>query len=158
VCGQCAAFLILHKVRQTVTGVNPLPLLARTLHKELNMIRLRILAVLCLCCLFYKSRGAVSSNCPNSCSSHGVCTNTTSVGTCECFPSFTGIDCSLRVCPSSTAWVDVPSTSLKAHAPYTECSNMVGCAIMSWNLISNDCAFILGRTTTGILRSFDRDM
>jgi hypothetical protein len=66
------------------------------------------------------------SNCPNGCSSHGVCANSSSIGTCQCFPSYTGTDCSLRVCPSSTAWVDVPSSDTAAHAPFTECSNMVG--------------------------------
>ena len=78
-----------------------------------------------LCSFWFKVQGSVSSICPNSCSSHGVCANTTSIGTCQCFPSYTGIDCSLRVCPSSTAWVDVPTNSETAHADYAECSNMV---------------------------------
>lgn len=89
------------------------------------------------------------SNCPNSCSYQGMCssqidvnvkenrgkTNTTitthrqsgSLGICNCFPGFHGVDCSIRLCPSSTAWVDFPSGNNIAHAPFTECSNMGLC-------------------------------
>ena len=70
-------------------------------------------------------RSGPNSLCPNGCSSHGVCANSTDLTVCQCFPSFTGIDCSLRVCPSARAWVDVPSDDETAHARYTECSNMV---------------------------------
>lgn len=72
----------------------------------------------------HKAQGAAGSICPNGCSSHGVCANSSSGG-CACYPSFTGVDCSLRVCPSSRAWVDIPTDSLHAHAEFAECSNMV---------------------------------
>jgi hypothetical protein len=85
-------------------------------------VYLLVLAIHILLC----HGGLHFSNCPNGCSSHGVCANSSSIGTCQCFPSYTGTDCSLRVCPSSTAWVDVPSSDTAAHAPFTECSNMVG--------------------------------
>lgn len=62
--------------------------------------------------------------CDNDCNQHGICTNS-STGGCECFPGFIGYDCSLRICPSGFAWYDFPSSSMLAHADYTECSNMV---------------------------------
>lgn len=104
--------------------------LKRALHR-LRTQRIHIMAqcryVVCLylllCWLDFAS-GVVSSICPNGCSSHGVCADS-AMGGCECFPSFTGTDCSQRVCPSSRAWVDMPSDSLTAHAEFAECSNMV---------------------------------
>jgi hypothetical protein len=93
--------------------------------------------------------GPMFSNCPNSCSFQGMCssqtdvdvvenkakTNTTTtihrqggaLGICNCFPGFHGVDCSIRLCPSGTAWVDFPSSTNIAHAPFTECSNMGSC-------------------------------
>jgi len=65
-----------------------------------------------------------SSSCPNSCSGRGVCTNG-SMQLCSCFPGCHGVDCSIRLCPSGTAWVDFPTAANTAHADYTECSNMV---------------------------------
>ena len=50
-------------------------------------------------------------------------------GTCLCISGFTGYDCSQRVCPSAKAWADFPSANNIAHAPFTECSNMVGLQI-----------------------------
>lgn len=67
---------------------------------------------------------SVTSICPNKCSGHGHC-NTGSTGSCSCYPTYTGYDCSLRVCPSGYAWVDMPTDEYTAHAKYTECSNMV---------------------------------
>ena len=37
---------------------------------------------------------------------------------------FHGVDCSLRLCPSGRAWVDLPYENNKAHGNFTECSNM----------------------------------
>lgn len=63
----------------------------------------------------------IFSTCPNNCNQNGYCSN----GVCECFPSYHGIDCSTRVCPSGTAWFDEPSASNVAHGSFRECSNMV---------------------------------
>jgi hypothetical protein len=89
-----------------------------------------LISGLFLCVILVPTLSKVTSICPNSCSSNGVCTNI-SLGTCGCFPGFTGFDCSLRVCPSSTAWVDMPSDNYTAHAEFSECSNMVGFHIVS---------------------------
>ena len=40
------------------------------------------------------------------------------------FIGFHGVDCSLHVCPSGRAWVDLPSENNVAHGNFTECSNM----------------------------------
>ncbi|KAJ1442072.1 hypothetical protein B484DRAFT_356613 [Ochromonadaceae sp. CCMP2298] len=69
---------------------------------------------------------ARSAICPNKCSGHGVCAYNETL-TCDCFPGYTGLDCSLRVCPSSRAWVAVPSANDTAHPAFTECSNMGSC-------------------------------
>ena len=71
-----------------------------------------------------------SKHCPNQCNGVGVCTNSStlpsvSLSHCDCFPGFIGVDCSLRVCPSGKAWYDFPTSSVKAHTDFTECSNMV---------------------------------
>ena len=42
---------------------------------------------------------------------------------CSCFKGYTGADCSLRLCPFDSAWVDVPIAQDVAHQP-AECSNM----------------------------------
>ena len=63
-----------------------------------------------------------TARCPHRCSGHGSCDD---YGSCNCYPTYIGYDCSLRICPSSSAWVDIPTDSITAHANYTECSNMV---------------------------------
>jgi hypothetical protein len=75
--------------------------------------------------------------CPNGCSGNGVCLNATftqASGECSCFPGFAGSDCSQRMCPSGTAWVDFPYANNTAHANYTECSNMGVC-----NRVTGQC-------------------
>lgn len=65
--------------------------------------------------------------CPGeiSCSGHGVCTgNPTYV--CMCSNGWMGADCSLRVCPSGTAWFDAPTAADTAHS-LAECSNIGLC-------------------------------
>jgi hypothetical protein len=54
----------------------------------------------------------VKAQCPNKCSRNGICNN---LGVCECMPSFTGADCSIRTCPSGKAFSDVPYGQDKAH-------------------------------------------
>ncbi len=76
--------------------------------------------------LLHVTTGAGNAQCPNFCSGQGSCSNT-SVGVCECFPSFHGADCSLRLCPSGKAWADFPHANNSAHFVYTECSNMGDC-------------------------------
>lgn len=65
----------------------------------------------------------------NSCNSHGTCD--TNTGKCNCYNgwgSATDIavykapDCSMRVCPSDRAWVDIPTSATTAHG-LAECSN-----------------------------------
>ncbi|RYY69276.1 hypothetical protein EON63_23860 [archaeon] len=82
-----------------------------------------------LCCLalFLSPLCAIVEQlCPNSCSGHGVCRPSVA-GSCQCFPGYIGVDCSLRLCPSGKAWVDLPSADDIAHAEYAECSNMGTC-------------------------------
>ncbi|CAM9473810.1 unnamed protein product, partial [Choristocarpus tenellus] len=64
--------------------------------------------------------------CPSACSGRGYCTDS-KTETCTCFEGWTGGDCSLRLCPSSFAWVDYATANDTAHASYTECSNMGIC-------------------------------
>lgn len=66
----------------------------------------------------------LATHCPNNCNNRGVCSQG-SLSVCDCFPGFHGVDCSLRTCPSSKAWVDFPSQNDTAHGDFTECSNMV---------------------------------
>ncbi|CAM9329994.1 unnamed protein product, partial [Discosporangium mesarthrocarpum] len=64
--------------------------------------------------------------CPSACSGHGYCTDP-SVEECTCYQGWIGGDCSQRLCPSSSAWVDYATANDTAHAEYTECSNMGIC-------------------------------
>ncbi len=84
---------------------------------------------LCLyfCLLLPTEAGSVTNTgCPSRCSGHGLCsTDMSNSGVCQCYTGYIGIDCSLRLCPSHTAWVDYPTANNTAHAAFTECSNMV---------------------------------
>ena len=62
--------------------------------------------------------------CPNSCSSHGRCTNP--ARQCYCFAGYTGPDCSLLSCPYGSAWADLAIGTDNAHNA-AECSNMGTC-------------------------------
>ena len=62
--------------------------------------------------------------CPNSCSSHGRCTNP--ARQCYCFAGYTGPDCSLKSCPYGSAWADLAMGTDNAHNA-AECSNMGTC-------------------------------
>ena len=57
------------------------------------------------------------------------------------YTGFHGVDCSLRVCPSGRAWVDLPHNDNLAHANFTECSNMGKC-----NRLSGECECNFGYT------------
>lgn len=61
--------------------------------------------------------------CPNLCSNNGICTLH---GTCECHTGWTKPDCSQKICPFGTAWVDQAVGTDKAHN-LAECSNMGTC-------------------------------
>ncbi|CAM9185045.1 unnamed protein product [Discosporangium mesarthrocarpum] len=74
--------------------------------------------------LFATTRGVgVEGGCHNQCSGQGTCDL---FGQCNCWDSFEGWDCSRRVCPSGTAWADVPSGEDTAHGQAL-CSNMGYC-------------------------------
>merc|ERR1719359_2239961 len=75
-------------------------------------------------------------NCPNRCSGNGICSMN-----CTCFPGYHGVDCSLKVCPSGRAWVDLPSADNVAHGNFTECSGMGSC-----NRLTGDCMCNTGFT------------
>ena len=89
-------------------------------------MKIRWYLLLLLTTILSVTKNSVSSlNFFNFCRGNGLLHNGSRV--CECFPGFTGFDCSLRVCPSAKAWVDYPHGDNLAHAEYTECSNMVDC-------------------------------
>lgn len=71
---------------------------------------------------FFLLPWTVLSICPNNCNDNGYCNDS---GVCQCYPSFHGVDCSLRVCPAGTAWFDEPTSNNVAHGAFRECSNMV---------------------------------
>lgn len=64
--------------------------------------------------------------CPNECSAKGYC-NPQRPDECICYDGFTGVDCSLRVCPAGAAWVDYATSKNAAHKNFTECSGFGYC-------------------------------
>lgn len=62
--------------------------------------------------------------CPNLCNGHGRCASPGR--TCECLAGYTGADCSQKLCPFGSAWVDIAISDDKAHQ-LSECSNMGIC-------------------------------
>ena len=63
--------------------------------------------------------------CPNDCSNQGVCDNATK--TCSCQIGYTGMDCSLRICPLGPSWFSYPTGNNHGHDELVECSNMGYC-------------------------------
>jgi len=57
--------------------------------------------------------GMASAECPNACSSHGICTN---YDMCECYRNWMANDCSERVCQFGLAHVDTPKGDLDASS------------------------------------------
>eukprot|EP00924_Labyrinthula_sp_SR-Ha-C_P009587 maker-scaffold_22-snap-gene-0.2-mRNA-1 protein AED:0.02 eAED:0.02 QI:0/0/0/1/1/1/3/0/669 len=72
----------------------------------------------------------VSGTCGNGCSKHGTCVyGSDSTGSCQCDDSWNAseaADCSLRVCPASSAWQDHAQSVDLAHRT-AECSNRGVC-------------------------------
>jgi hypothetical protein len=87
------------------------------------MLFFLLLSVPCLMSDASKVRD-VTGVCFNNCNGHGLC-NQDTLGRCECYNGWGGVDCSQRSCPANRAWVDIPSEDNIAHRPFTECSNMV---------------------------------
>lgn len=92
---------------------------------------LKMLALFFLACLVSQVMGDCTMM--NFCNGHGTCDNSTS--TCNCYEGwgastditfYRSPDCSLRTCPSSRAWADVPTSGNQAHA-VMECSNRGTC-------------------------------
>mmetsp|Transcript_26838 Transcript_26838/g.48664 ORF Transcript_26838/g.48664 Transcript_26838/m.48664 type:complete len:569 (+) Transcript_26838:363-2069(+) len=69
--------------------------------------------------------------CPNRCSNNGVCNGLV----CDCASGFTGGDCSVRTCPSGSAFSDVAETADTAHLS-TVCSGRGSC--IAGNCACND--------------------
>ena len=79
--------------------------------------------------------------CPNKCSYNGVCIGLA----CECATGFTGGDCSLRSCPSGSAFSDVAETANTAHQSAV-CSGRGACD-------TGNCACNVGFTGISCERS-----
>lgn len=74
--------------------------------------------------LFIVSRFVfVNAQCHNLCSGHGSCDLD---GICDCYDGYAGGDCSLKECPSATAWVDYAVGNQMAHET-VECANRGKC-------------------------------
>ena len=74
-----------------------------------------------------------ASACPSNdvtkvCSGQGSCAGS-STFVCNCNSGFTGADCSLRTCATSTAWFDEATSSDTAHAANSECSKRGICDV-----------------------------
>jgi hypothetical protein len=67
------------------------------------------------------SNDALNTKTP-PCSGNGICTDSK----CTCYQGFSGVDCSIRSCPSGPAWFDEPTGPTTAHAPI-ECSGQGIC-------------------------------
>mmetsp|Transcript_21332 Transcript_21332/g.22053 ORF Transcript_21332/g.22053 Transcript_21332/m.22053 type:complete len:655 (+) Transcript_21332:61-2025(+) len=57
--------------------------------------------------------GMTNAECPNACSSHGICTN---YDMCQCYRNWMANDCSERVCQFGLAHVDTPKGDLDASS------------------------------------------
>mmetsp|Transcript_21331 Transcript_21331/g.22051 ORF Transcript_21331/g.22051 Transcript_21331/m.22051 type:complete len:733 (+) Transcript_21331:61-2259(+) len=56
--------------------------------------------------------GMTNAECPNACSSHGICTN---YDMCQCYRNWMANDCSERVCQFGLAHVDTPKGDLNMN-------------------------------------------
>jgi len=72
--------------------------------------------------------------CPGGCSGHGQCVGALQDGQvdkpgheCKCHSGYTGVACTLRVCPAGRAWADVATAAQTAHADGVECSGFGFC-------------------------------
>jgi len=85
--------------------------------------------------------GATTSDCPGEpiCSGNGICNRETM--TCVCEESFSGGDCSLRVCPNGWSWFSYPSETDKGHDEWTACSDMGICDRIKGNCKCNEGFF-----------------
>ncbi|KAF0692736.1 Aste57867_16194 [Aphanomyces stellatus] len=83
----------------------------------------------------------IKNTCPtvggNVCNSQGTCTNAP-LWQCSCNNGWTGVDCSLRSCPSGPAWFDGATAPNVAHANAV-CSNKGNC-----NYATGTCTCQLG--------------
>lgn len=70
---------------------------------------------------------ATIADCPGepTCSGHGICNTETK--RCVCENSFTGGDCSLRLCPFGWSWFSYPSEPDVGHDEWSQCSNIGKC-------------------------------
>merc|ERR1719161_537201 len=116
--------------------------------------------------------GSASAFCPNSCSGHGECGESDK---CNCYPKFTGSDCSLRQCTYGLSWVagteselmaasvpnymhhhkkayhnghDVNAGEVQGFHAYTECSGKGVC-----DHVTGLCKCFAGYTGSGCRRS-----
>lgn len=64
-----------------------------------------------------------NAECPNACSGHGNCGN---YDQCNCWRSFQGEDCSVRLCPFGRAHVDIPKGDLDGSHSYEKRTTVVG--------------------------------
>jgi hypothetical protein len=81
---------------------------------------------------------------PLVCSGNGICGSSyyswsdEDIVNCQCYDGFTGPDCSLKVCPSATAWADMPFGNDTAHQPFVECSNFGYCDRLTGNCVCRE--------------------
>lgn len=67
--------------------------------------------------------GFTHGQCPDNCNKNGLCNLWAQ---CECFPGYSGFDCSERVCPSGHRRVDIAHSTDAAHQKVT-CSGQGTC-------------------------------
>ena len=97
--------------RDEQTLAEPPPHSGEILHsRRIKLYSATIVNAITLSVLF-----GVTAACPNECNGRGFC-NPQRSQECICDAGFTGVDCSLRVCPAGAAWIDY------AHAKVRRCN------------------------------------